>query len=45
MPLSAASDAACIASPRVLTMRRPSSKLMAPAKLSAVYSPASQRGA
>ena len=33
------SEAACIASPRALVMRTPSSKEMAPAKASAVYSP------
>eukprot|EP00967_Tisochrysis_lutea_P094168 scaffold136707_cov27-Tisochrysis_lutea.AAC.1 len=39
MPEEAASDAACIASPRALVIFTPSSKEMAPAKASAVYSP------
>ena len=39
MPLSAASDAACIASPLTLVILTPSSKERAPAKHSAVYSP------
>ena len=39
IPLLAASDAACIASPRALVILTPSSNEMAPAKASAVYSP------
>ena len=39
IPLGAASEAACIAAPRACTTLRPSSKLMAPANASAVYSP------
>ena len=39
MPPGVASAAACMASPRALTTRRPSAKLSAPANARAVYSP------